>query len=116
MTGGRADDPQYAQRVNAAAGLLAAALSRAEAARVVAQRFSVSMRQGSRYVEAAAAGPVEVPETRVVFTVKLPVSLVGRVREHARAGGGTISGVVATALMEFFARRHGGERKADQRE
>lgn len=114
MSGGRADDPQYARRVNAAAQLLAAGVSRSDAVRSVAQQFSVSSRQGSRYVEAAAGGPVEVPETRTVFTVKVPVSLVARVREYARASGGTISGVVITALTEFLARRHGGERKADQ--
>jgi hypothetical protein len=116
MSGGRVGDPQYAQRVNAAAQLLAAGVPRAEVTRVVAQQFSVSTRQGSRYVEAAAAGPIEVPETRAVFTVKLPVSLVARVRAHARASGETISGVVTAALTEFFARRHGDERKADQGE
>jgi uncharacterized protein YoaH (UPF0181 family) len=97
-----------AERVNAAAGLLAAGMASVEAARVVAQRFSVSVRQGHRYVEAAQAGPVQVPEPSVVFTVKLPASLVARVREYAHGSGSTISAVVARALTEYLQRVHRG--------
>jgi len=99
-------DSERAVRVNAAADLLASGVSPVDAARVVAQRFSVSLRQARRYVDAAAAGWVEVPETSVVFTVKLPASLAARVREHARASGVTISAVVARALTEFLHRAH----------
>jgi predicted transcriptional regulator len=45
-----------------------------------------------------------VPEASVVFTVKLPAALAGRVRAHARESGTTISAVVARALTEFLAR------------
>ena len=107
MAGRRAKDPQYARRVNAAARLLATGMPGSEAARAVAQQFSVSDRQGGRYVAAAAGGLVAVPRPRVVFTVKLPGPLVARVRVYAHASGGTISGVVAAALGEFFARRPG---------
>jgi hypothetical protein len=110
MAGGRVGDAERAERVNAAAELLAAGVAPVEAARVVAQRFSVSLRQARRYVEAAAAGPVAVPEASVVFTVKLPASLAGRVREHAHEGGITISAVVARALTEFLQRAHRGRR------
>ena len=96
------DDVEHAERVNAAAGLLASGMTATQAAHVVAQRFSVSVRQGRRYVEAAAAGPVEVPEASVVFTVKLPASLAARVREHAHEQGVTISAAVARALAEFL--------------
>ena len=65
----------------------------------------VSARQARRYVDAAAAsGRVPVPEPSVVFTVKLPASLAGRVREHAHEAGLTISAVVAAALLEFLRR------------
>jgi len=102
MAGGRVDDVEHAERVNAAAGLLASGMAPVEAVHVVAQRFSVSVRQGRRYVEAAMAGPVEVPEASVVFTVKLPASLAARVREHAHEQGVTISASVARALAEFL--------------
>jgi hypothetical protein len=101
----RADSAEHAARVNAAAGLLAAGVAAAEAARVLASRLGCSQRQARRYVDrAAAAGRVPVPEPGVVFTVKLPGRLAAAVREHARESGRTISAVVAQALEEFLAR------------
>lgn len=108
MAGARVDDVGRAERVNAAAGLLAAGLGTVEAAHVVAQRFSVSTRQARRYVEAAVEGPVQVPEPSVVFTVKLPASLAARVREYAQGSGSTISAVVARALTEYLQGSHRG--------
>jgi predicted HicB family RNase H-like nuclease len=103
--GGRVGGVEYAERVNAAAGLAAAGVPVAEAARVLAGRFGCSQRQGRRYMEVAArSGAVVVPELATVFTVKVPASLAQRVREHARASGRSISAVVAQALEEFLAR------------
>ena len=51
-------------------------------------------------------GRAEVPQDTVVFTVKLPAGLAGRVRAHARQAGLTISAVVTQALEEFLARGH----------
>jgi uncharacterized protein YoaH (UPF0181 family) len=110
MAGGRVDDAQRAERVNVAAELLAAGVPSGEAVRVLAQRFSVSQRQARRYVEAAVAGPVAVPEASVVFTVKLPASLAAGVREYAHDSGFTISAVVTRALTEFLQRAHRGRR------
>lgn len=98
-------------RVNAAAEALAGGASVAEAVRELADRFGVSQRQARRYVERAAAdGPVVVPAATSTFTVKLPVALAVRVREHAAGSGRTISSVVAQALEEFLSRR-GRERR-----
>ncbi len=105
MAGGRARGGEYAARVNAAAALVVAGASVADAARELAGRFGCSQRQARRYVErAAAGGPVEAPQPAVVFTVKLPVVLGARVRAHAAASGRTISAVVAQALEEFLSR------------
>ena len=94
-----------AERVNAAVDLLEAGMPAAEAAQVLAGRFGVSARQARRYADqAGASGRVEVPEESVVFTVKLPAALAGRVRAHARESGTTISAVVTRALTEFLAR------------
>jgi len=109
MAGGRrAGGEEYAARVNAAAELLAAGMGAAEAARQLAGRFGLSPRQGRRYVDRAGAGPVQVPPTTTVFTVKLPVPLVASVRAHARESGRTISGLVAQALEEFLSRGRRG--------
>jgi len=106
MAGRRAGAGQHAARVNAAADLAGAGVPPAEAARVLAGRFAVSVRQARRYVDqAAASGRMEVPEAKVVFTVKLPVALAGRVRAYAREHHAAISAVVARALSEFLDRR-----------
>jgi Ribbon-helix-helix protein, copG family len=85
--------------------LLEAGMPAAEAAQVLAGRFGVSARQARRYAgQARASGRAEVPEASVVFTVKLPAALAGRVRAHARESGTTISAVVTRALTEFLAR------------
>ena len=102
-------DLEHAERINAAAELADVGVSTAEAVRVLAERFGVSMRQARRYVDqAASGGRVAVPEASVVFTVKLPASLARRVRQHAHEAGVTISAVVARALSEFLDR---GRRK-----
>ncbi|MFE2973120.1 hypothetical protein ACFXKC_58540 [Streptomyces sp. NPDC059340] len=112
MRGDRVDGIEYARRVNAAVDLLAAEVSVAEAARVLAARFGVSVRQAHRYVEQAVSqGRVAVPEASVVFTVKLPGSLAEQVRERARASEATVSSVVAQALAEYLLDEDAGGRR-----
>ena len=104
---GRAGGEEFAERVNAAADLLDAGVGSAEAVGMLADRYGCSPRQAHRYVQRAGlAGRVEVPAPTVVFTVKLPRPLVGRIRAHAVASGRTLSAVVAQALEEFLARAH----------
>jgi hypothetical protein len=104
---GRVDAGEFARRVNAAAEQLESGVPVAEAARLLAERFGCSVRQARRYVERAGeAGRRVAPEVTTVFTVRLPATLVARVRERARGSGSTISAVVAQALTEFLARDH----------
>ncbi len=101
----RARADQSARRVNAAAELLASGDDIAEATRQLARRYRISERQARRYVERARdSGPMEVPRAKVVFTVKLPVDLVRRVRRQAKKSGQTISAIVTLALNEFLER------------
>jgi hypothetical protein len=105
MAGRRAGAGQHAERINAAADLAEAGVPPAEAARVLAGRFGCSVRQARRYADqAAAGGRVAVPDATVVFTVKLPAALAGRVRAYAREHHTAISAVVARALSEFLDR------------
>lgn len=107
MAGSRAGGVAYAQRVNAAADLLAGGASAVDAANVLATRFGVSTRQARRYVEqAASTGRRAVPQASVVFTVKLPPALVTRVRRRAARSDVTISALVAQALTEFLSPEH----------
>jgi len=111
MPGSRADDAQFAVRVNAAADVIAGGATAAEAAALLAQRFGVSTRQARRYVDRASAGRREVPEDSVVFTVKVPASVATRVRARAQTSAVTISALVTQALTEFLNR---GEKRGSR--
>lgn len=109
--GRRARADQRAQRVNVAAELLASGEDVAGAVRALARRFHLSERQARRYVQRAqSAGVVAVPQRGVVFTVRLPESVVSRLRGYARSSGRTLSSLVAQAVGEFLDRMHAGPR------
>src|SRR5260221_14611727 len=83
---------EQAERVNAAADLLEAGVPAAEAARVLAGRFGVSVRQARRDADrAGAAGRGGGPEASGGFTVKLPAALARRGGGPARGGGAPVS-------------------------
>ena len=102
---------QYSRRVNQALQLLNRPLSPAEVVTRLAAQLGVSTRQTARYVQAAQqqSVPLSIPEAKDVFTVKLPKSLMRRVRQRARAQDQSISDWVAHALEEQLrdGRRHG---------
>lgn len=101
----RARADQSARRVNTAVELLASGWDVVQASQELARRHRISDRQARRYVERArTGGPVEVPRAKIVFTVKLSIDLVQRVRQQARRSGQTISAVVSLALREFLER------------
>jgi len=109
--GRRARADQRAQRVNAAAELLASGVDVPGAVRALARRFRLSERQARRYVERAQnEGAVAVPQPTVVFTVKLPEGVASRLRGYARSSGRTLSSLVAQAVGEFLDRMHAGPR------
>lgn len=103
---------ESARRINAAVQLLALGLSVPEAARRLGLQHRISERQARRYLDRAREiGPVEIPESKLVFTVKLSGVLVGRVRGYAQVRQRTLSSIVAQALEEFLGGRagpHGG--------
>jgi predicted DNA-binding transcriptional regulator YafY len=95
----RAQADEYAERVNRAVVLLRER-SAAEAVRALQIEHGVSERQARRYVRVAqhTPGGVAVPERTVVFTVRLPASLIARVRAAARGSGHSVSATAAEAL------------------
>ena len=89
--------------------LLGSGLEVSEAIGRLAVEEGLSERQARRYVERAQeSGPVEVPGAKQVFTVKLPIALVSRLRSYAQASGRTLSALVRQAVEEFLNRRHTG--------
>jgi len=102
----RATDIQKTLRLNRARALLREAPALPAAAERLAQECAISPRQAYRYLQQAArlAGPVPVAEAKQAFTVKLPGSLIRRVRLYARATGTSISEVVGQALQAWLQR------------
>jgi transposase len=99
---------ESARRVNTAVELLAMGLSVPEAARRLGRQYRISERQARRYLDRARkTGPVEIPQPKSVFTVKLSNVLVGRVRGYAQLRQRTLSSIVAQALEEFLGGRAG---------
>jgi hypothetical protein len=104
---------EVAERINAARIFLKKGSSAEEVVTEVVIQFGVSRRQAYRYVvEAQRKKRKEpVPEHKVVFTVKLPESLVSLVRHVADSTGESLSSLVSQALKTFL-RRRGYGRKA----
>ena len=100
----RAFADEYAVRLNRAVVLLGEH-SPAAAVRALAGEYGLSERQARRYVRAAERCPdgVVVPERAVVFTVRLPESLVAGVRAAAACGGESLSATTARALRAGLA-------------
>ena len=105
----RASESQKALRLNRARDLLRHVDQLSEAVERLARDCSISSRQAYRYLEQAQRlkQPVPPPETKLAFTVKLPQSLVQRVRMYAAAKGLSISDVVSRALLALLPRGRG---------
>jgi predicted DNA-binding transcriptional regulator YafY len=106
---GRASDAQKAERLNRARVLLAQFDQLPDAVERLARDCSISPRQAYRYVQQAQRlkEPVAVTESKLAFTVKLPRSLIQRVRLYASVKRISISEVVTRALLAFLPRGGG---------
>src|SRR3954451_4126044 len=107
----RSTKAQKARHMNAARGLLQRGIALPEAVRRLSREFGLSERQAYRYLEEATHldRPVEVSETTVPITLKLPVRTARLLRAYARSSGLTIGAIVTRALAAFLGtqRRHG---------
>ena len=107
----RATKAEKAQHLNAARRLLQRQLPRADAVRQLSREFDLSQRQAYRYLQKAAqlGRPVDIPETTIPVTLKLPPRTVELLRKHAKGSGLTIGAIVTTALNAFLRtlKRHG---------
>src|SRR5580765_2741673 len=101
----RASETQKAERLNRARDLLLHD-QLSDAVEQLARDCSISPRQAYRYLEQAQRlkQPVTPSEAKLAFTVKLPHSLIRRVRTFAAAKGLSISEVVSRALLAAAAR------------
>jgi hypothetical protein len=101
----RSENSELAVRINHAYTLLSQRKSHSSILEDLMKSYGVSQIQAYRYVQQAKEQKehVPIPEKTVVFTVKQPPSLIGRVRSFAVSRGLSISKVVRDALEEFLA-------------
>jgi hypothetical protein len=106
---GRASDAEKAERLNRARELLRRFEQLPDAVERLAHDCSISPRQAYRYLQQAQRlkEPVPVGESKLAFTVKLPRSLIQRVRLYASVKRLSISEVVNRALLALLPRRRG---------
>jgi hypothetical protein len=78
-----------------------------EVVSLLVAEFDLSARQAYRYLQQAhrTRKPLALPEPKTVFTVKLPLNVVQRVRQIARGRRQPISDLVTEALEEFLTKR-----------
>lgn len=105
----RASEAQKAERLNHARKLLQQFEELPDAVERLADDCSLSPRQAYRYLQQAQRlkGPVIVGESKLAFTVKLPPSLIQRVRLYASVKQLSISEVVNRALLALLPRGRG---------
>jgi predicted transcriptional regulator len=105
----RAHADELAERLNRAAELLRDRTPPA-ARRALQVEYGLSERQARRYVRAAERDPwgVAVPERAAVFTVRLPPSVIARLRRAAATSGRSLSATTVDALRLGLNRGAGG--------
>jgi predicted DNA binding CopG/RHH family protein len=108
----RSQKSELAERINLAFTLLKKELPDSQIVNQLMEKFGVSKIQAYRYVQQAKSNkePMAVPETSIVFTVKLPPSLINQIRSFASFKGMSISRVVRTALEDFLAKIDHGQK------
>ncbi len=111
----RSQNTELAKRINQAFGLLQKEQPQSQVIEHLKKKYGVSQIQAYRYVQQAKElkGEMALPEASVVFTVKIPTSLITRVKKFATSKGMSISKVVSSALEDFLAKKaHGQKREA----
>jgi predicted DNA-binding transcriptional regulator YafY len=93
-------------RINTAIKLLSQNLEQGQIVVELMNRYKVSKRQAYRYLQAAqgATHPLPLSESKIVFTVKLPKSVVQRIREFALSSGQSLSDITTDALENFLSK------------
>jgi predicted DNA binding CopG/RHH family protein len=108
----RSQNSEMAKRINQAYVLLQKEKAHSQIVERLKEMYGVSQIQAYRYVQQAKEinGKIAIPETSVVFAVKLPPTLINRVKKFARLKGMSISKMVRTAVEEFLAKKDHGKK------
>src|SRR5215204_719898 len=103
----RSQNSELAKRINYAFTMLQKGKPQPQVVNQMMQKYGVSQVQAYRYIQLAREinKKMAIPESSVVFTVKLPPTLIRRIKKLSGSKGLSISKVVHTALEEFLAKK-----------
>lgn len=101
---------EQTRRVNTVIELLRNRATSAEVVSFLVAQFAISTRQAHRYLQRAQGitRPLSLPESKEVFTVKLPPTLIREIRSHARQKKQPIGELTAEALRTFLRKKAHG--------
>ena len=100
----RSPEILVARRLNGVTSLLRKKYSDIKMITLLMKRYDISRRQAYRYLrEAQSANEVlPLPERKIHFTVKLPCTLVQRLRQLLRSTDESLSSFVTRAIRSFL--------------
>ncbi|WP_223233128.1 ribbon-helix-helix domain-containing protein [Chitinophaga sp. CF418] len=103
----RSQNSELVKRINQAFSLLQKNKPQPHIVELLMKKYGVSQIQAYRYIQLAREinEKMAIPESSVVFTVKLPPTLIRRIKKLSESKGLSISRVVHTALEEFLAKK-----------
>ena len=103
----RVSQAEKARRLNLARELLQERPHLPEAAGRLAGQLGISTRQAYRYLGQARTltAPVPVADGKAVLSVRLPRSLIRRLRQYSASSGTAVSKLVARAVQALLASR-----------
>lgn len=102
---GRVSEAEKTRRLNRARSLLEEFQQRPDCVERLRTEFAISIRQAYRYLREAQqlSQHVPVPDDKAVLSVRIPRSLILRLREGSAATGTAVSELVSRALRALFA-------------
>jgi len=70
------------------------------------EQYGVSIRQAYRYIQEAekSENRLPIPEKKIVFTVKIPLSVIQHLRKFAKSTGQSLSDITTQALKVFLSK------------
>jgi hypothetical protein len=103
----RSQNSELVKRINGAFTLLQKEKPQPQIVEWLMGKYGVSLVQAYRYIQLAKEieEKMAIPESSVVFTVKLPPTLIKRIKKLSKSRRLSISKVVHTALEEFLAKK-----------
>jgi len=100
----KSNSQEYAHRINMAVALLKSNKSTSQVILSLMKLYSISERQAHRYIQKGKQLEecVPIPEEKIIFTVKLPVSLIDRIRKQSCKRQQKISDLITQAILRFL--------------